>query len=116
MWFSFLICKFLGNFTLDHAPLTQLNCYINVAQPSLKLGPTQDLFIFFHEKKGKKDMIKSCDWKQYSSKIEKLHKTEIKTFEMMVYCVIYIDLYLWVLFVIGESIFLHVQTDLRKKR
>ena len=33
----------------------------------------------------------------------------------MMVCVIYIDFYLWVLFMKGESIFLHVQVrDLRK--
>ena len=90
------------------------NCYIGVTQPTLKLGPTLETF-FFNEKR-KKDIIKLCDWKHCSSKIENLNKKEVRNFQNNDLLCNYIDFYLWVLFMIGESIFLHVQTEISDKK
>ena len=70
----------------------------NPTYPKIRPDPR---FFFFHKKKENRH-----------NKVVRLEAVLLKTFKMMVYYVIYIDFYLWVLFMIGESIFLHVQTEI----
>ena len=75
-----------------------------------KLFPTLDFF-FSMKKKKRHNKIVPLE-AVILIKLRTFIKKEVRNFRMMVYCVIYIDLYLWILFMIGEPIFLHAHTEI----
>ena len=82
----------------------------NLTYPKFRPDPG----LFSHEKR-KKDIIKSCVWKHGFSKIENFHKADVRNFRNDgLLCNLH-WFYLWVLFMIGESIFLHVQSEISEK-